>query len=129
MSAEARCPLCADIMAAPEVRNSLSRFVDSYICNRCGMAEALLNIPQEARRCLLFDEVTGTMLVTEDEPGYYPFAATFPKGAKALAWITVYVKAVNARLGLSDTDAEGIVISSMFGARQKFIDAHYVGRG
>lgn len=129
MSAEARCPLCADIMAAPEVRNSLSRFVDSYICNRCGMAEALLNISQEARRCLHFDEVTGTMLVTEDEPGYYPFAATFPKGAKALAWITVYVKAVNARLGLSETDAEGIVISSMFGARQKFIDAHYVGRG
>lgn len=78
MSAETRCPLCADIMAEPEVRNSLSRFIDSYICNRCGTAEALLNIPQEKRRCLHFDEVAGTMLVTEDEPGVLPVRSDLP---------------------------------------------------
>ncbi|CPR78954.1 hypothetical protein [Mycobacteroides abscessus] len=129
MSAEARCPLCADIMAEPEVRNSLSRFVDSYICNQCGMAEALLNITQQARRCLYFDEIGGTMIVTEDEPGYHPFAITFPRGPKAISWIETYVKAVNERLGLTEKDAIDIVTSSMFGARQKFIDAHYTPRG
>ncbi|MBE5471619.1 hypothetical protein E3G67_003569 [Mycobacteroides abscessus] len=116
----ARCPLCADIMAEPEVRNSLSRFADSYICNTCGLAEALLRRikDNEPRQCLYYDGTfSGLMLVTEDEPGYYPYAAA-PLGRVDEDWITRYIESVHAQLGITDDAALDIVASSMFGSRR-----------
>lgn len=117
-------------MAEPAVRNSLSRVDNStYICNRCGLAEVMLRKAKdkEPRQCLYFDETMGVGLVTEHEPGYYPFAAASP--AVDEQWVQSYVKAANEKSGLSEEDANDIVASSMFGARQRFIDTHYASRG
>ena len=35
-----RCPRCRNELQMPMVRNSLSRYVDAYICNDCGVDEA-----------------------------------------------------------------------------------------
>lgn len=117
-------------MAEPAVRNSLSRVDnDTYICNRCGLAEVMLRKAKdgELRQCLYFDEVMGVALVTENEPGYHPFAAAAPSIDEE--WVKSYVKTANEKSGLSEKDANDIVVSSMFGARQKFIDKNYVSRG
>ncbi|WP_100523218.1 hypothetical protein [Mycobacteroides abscessus] len=117
-------------MAKPAVRNSLSRVDNStYICNRCGLAEVMLRKAKdgEPRQCLYFDEAMGVGLVTENEPGYYPFAAASP--AVDATWVQSYVKAANEKSGLGEQDANDIVVSSMFGRRQKFIDKHYASRG
>lgn len=117
-------------MAEPAVRNSLSRVDNStYVCNKCGLAEAMLRKPKdgEARQCLYFDEAMGVGLVTENEPGYYPYASPVP--ATGHRWIEEYVKTANEKSGLSEQDANDIVVSSMFGRRQKFIDKHYASRG
>lgn len=117
-------------MAEPAVRNSLSRVDNTtYVCNRCGLAEAMLRKPKEGetRQCLYYDEVMGIGLITENETGYYPFAAAAPSVDEQ--WVRAYVKAANEKSGLSEQDADDIVVSSMFGEQQKFIDKHYVARG
>lgn len=116
-------------MAQPAVRNSLSRVDNTtYVCNRCGLAEAMLRRHKdgEPRQCLYFDEVMGVALVTEDEAGYHPFAAPSPSVDQQ--WVECYVKAANEKSGLTEEDANDIVVSSMFGTQQKFIDKHYVSR-
>lgn len=119
------CPLCTRRGLNPvQVRNSLSRADnETYICNNCGMGEALINhkLPaspahRELRRCLYFDPVGGIMLVTEDEPGYYPFA----EHPVSEEFAESYVEAWNAKLGLTPRDASDIVASSMFGRWQNF---------
>ncbi|MBE5453468.1 hypothetical protein E3G52_000332 [Mycobacteroides abscessus] len=101
------CPLCGTTLTFPLVRNSLSRFIDTYICNRCGTGEALLNITRR-RVCLYWDEVMGIALVEAHEPGYYPFAT--PASAE---FADGYVAAVNKRIGITPAEALDIVASSM----------------
>ena len=54
-----RCPRCgADTMKAPIHTNALSRHMDIYICDACGMQEAILDythapLPIEAWAALL----------------------------------------------------------------------------
>ena len=41
MKKENKCPACNGKMETPEVRNALSRYKSVYICNKCGLKEAL----------------------------------------------------------------------------------------
>lgn len=122
---ELMCPLCMkNGLRENMVRNALSRADnETYICSNCGTAEALVNhkLPaspahRELRRCLYYDPVGGIMLVTEDEPGYYPFA----EHPKSEEFADQYCEAWNTKLGLTPRDVNDIVASSMFGRWTNF---------
>lgn len=112
-----KCPLCGKELHPVPARNALSRIDNAtYICSQCGQAEALsIRMPEagKPRECLYFDEVGGIMLVTENEPGYFPL---FPAPAADAGWCRNYVDQANEKLDYSIEDRNDIVASSMFGA-------------
>lgn len=106
------CPLCAGPLREPAVRNSMSRIATgTYVCNTCGMREALLSArPAPNRVCLYVDDVSAdVMLVTENEADYTPFVTNRVQHR----WVTEYVDAANAALGLTRRDVQRIVGSSI----------------
>lgn len=114
------CPLCmTNALHEVQARNALSRADNgTYICSRCGNLEALVNHDKSHnhRRCLYYDTVSGIMLVTEDEPGYLPYA----EKPSSEQFARTYCEAWNSKLGLSDVDVNDIVASSMFGRWTNF---------
>lgn len=114
---ENRCPLCGAGLLEEQVRNSLSRIDNrTYICNRCGTAEALMQRPSAGRprECLYFDEAMGVALVTEGEAGYTPlFSGPEPRSTAANEWLARYTDRANERIGYSRDTVMDIVISSM----------------
>ncbi|MCC9181107.1 hypothetical protein [Mycolicibacterium mageritense] len=112
----ARCPLCGTGLNPVPARNALSRIDNhTYICNQCGMTEALkfrLPAADQPRECLYFEPVTRQIaLVTENESGFYPL---FPKPVEDEAWLNQYVSTANGKLGYDDETVNAIVLSSMF---------------
>ncbi len=41
LKTDSRCPRCGDMMFGPTARHALSRYAQIYVCDRCGMEEAL----------------------------------------------------------------------------------------
>lgn len=91
-----------------------------YICTDCGNREAMLDMRAsrvtDRRVCLYEDEVSGIMLVVEDEPGYEPF------GRKPVSqqFARDYCAAWNRAIGIDDGDVGEILASSMFGRWANF---------
>lgn len=109
-----KCPLCSkEELYIKKVRNSLSR-VDNqtYICNKCGGLEVLLQRPKEGRprQCLFVQPELSLqiMLIVEDQAGYFPFGE--PNDEQ---FALDYVNKANEKFNLNEEDIHQIVISSM----------------
>lgn len=122
MMAEPACPVCGGELDDVDARNALSRVRPDdqalSICEDCGNREAvfdyranLCNQPNIPQVCLYADDCSGIMWVTEDEPGYSPFG----ERPKSPEFAQSYCDAWNSAIGLSDSDVNQIVHSSMFG--------------
>lgn len=109
------CPICAEPMELNEVRNSLSRYIDRYICNRCGAMEAMFGLAKmhpDGRECLWFEEVHGDLaLVNEKINGFKKLASVAPGNVE---FVRRYIDAVNNRMGHTDQEVLEIISNSMF---------------
>lgn len=107
-----RCPLCGHQLHERRVHNSLSRVDNAtFICNDCGMREAMITTGQAPHRVCLYLLVEGVVaLISENSPGYTPWL----KKPVVHDWVSEYIAATNAKLGHSEQDVTDIACSSIF---------------
>ncbi|OHU47441.1 hypothetical protein BKG82_27280 [Mycobacteroides chelonae] len=104
--------MCGYQLHAQRVRNSLSRVDNAtFICNDCGMREAMITPAQAPNRVCLSLLTEGVIaLIEENSPGYTPWL----KKPVVHDWVSEYIAAANAKLGHSEQDVLDITCSSMF---------------
>lgn len=119
------CPICGTPMEPVEVRNSLSRYTDRYICNRCGAMEAMFGLDKmhpDGRECLYHEPVYHRLALVNEKINGFKELAIIP--AANLEFVLDYIARVNKAMGYGAREVLDIVSNSMFTAELTWAPAN-----